>query len=313
MRRDVEFTSQGDICRGWLFTPDDRPKPWPAVVMAGGWCYVKEIVMPHYADHIVKAGTAALVFDYRGFGASDGQPRQHLDPWKQIEDYRNALSFLETQPDIDPERLGVWGISYSGGHVLIVGANDSRVRCIVSTIPVVDGHQNMVRIHGESRFAELQRVMLQDRRRRYADGGGSAMLPMSSPHPEKELSGWPFPDVYEIFNRLKDTEAPRHEHRNTVESIELFLNYDVSPYVKRILGTPTLMIVAPNDEKTLWDLEIEQFNRIPSPRKKLSILPDISHMSLYANVSHLQIAGKEAAEWFALHLGKGRQLAAHGS
>src|SRR5438874_8263465 len=139
MRRDVEFPSQGDLCRGWLITPETGAPPYPAVVMAGGWCYVKEIVMPHYAEYILRAGLAVLLFDYRHFGASAGEPRQHLDPWAQIEDYKNAISFLETRPEVDPSRIGVWGISYSGGHVLIVGATDPRVRCIVSNIPVVDG------------------------------------------------------------------------------------------------------------------------------------------------------------------------------
>ena len=88
--------------------------------MAGGWCYVKELRQPQYAAEFVRRGFAALIFDYRYLGASDGEPRQHLDPWKQIEDYRNAISYLETRPDIDSDRVGVWGISYSGGHVLIL-------------------------------------------------------------------------------------------------------------------------------------------------------------------------------------------------
>ena len=80
-------------------------------------------------------GIAALVFDYRNFGDSDGEPRQHLDPWEQIEDYRNALSFAETLKEVQQDRIGIWGISYSGGHVLVVGATDPRVKCIVSNIP----------------------------------------------------------------------------------------------------------------------------------------------------------------------------------
>jgi len=81
--------------------------------MAGGWCYVKEIVMPNYADYFVREGFAALIFDYRSFGASEGKLRQHLDPWWQIEDYRNAISYAETLPEVDAERIAIWGISYS--------------------------------------------------------------------------------------------------------------------------------------------------------------------------------------------------------
>ena len=83
---DVEFVSGGEVVRGHLYRPEGASGPVPLVVMAGGWCYVKELVQPHYAEAFVRAGCAALVFDYRRLGSSDGSPRQHLDPWDQIED-----------------------------------------------------------------------------------------------------------------------------------------------------------------------------------------------------------------------------------
>ena len=137
MRQDVEFQSEGVTVRGHLYRPDNAQGPLPIVVMAGGWCYVKELVQPHYADAFVRAGCAALVFDYRRFGASDGTPRQHLDPWDQIEDYKNAITFVSNLPEIDADRIGIWGISYSGGHVLIVGATDPRVKSVVSESPML--------------------------------------------------------------------------------------------------------------------------------------------------------------------------------
>ena len=306
MKINVEFKSNGETCRGWLCTPREGSPPYATVIMAGGWCYVKEVVMPHYADYILEQGLAVLLFDYRRLGSSDGLPRQHLNPWDQIEDYKNAISFLETRPEVDPQRIGIWGISYSGGHVLIVAASDPRVRCIVSNIPVVDGYQNMRRVHGERRFAELQRAIAADRQRRYRDPADRGYMPMSALDPETTLCSWPFPDIFPVFDRIKQTEAPLHEHRNTVESVELLLSYSVAPFLPRLLNIPTLMIVAENDDKTLWDLEIECFHRIPCPEKKLCLLPDISHMSLYSNLSHLQIAGEGAGEWLRRHLVKAK-------
>src|SRR5215813_8617650 len=168
--QDVEFRSEGTTVRGHLYLPEQGTGPHPVVVMAGGWCYVKELVQPEYARVFADAGVAALVFDYRNFGASDGGPRQHLDPWAQIEDYRNAISWAETRPELDARRIGVWGISYSGGHVLVVGATDPRVRCIVSNIPVVDGWLTMKQVHGALAFRALQALVLDDRRRRLAKG-----------------------------------------------------------------------------------------------------------------------------------------------
>lgn len=302
MRKDIEFKSNGITCRGWLYLPDQGKGPFPVVIMAGGWCYVKEIVMPRYAKYIVQAGVAALLFDYRCFGASDGDPRQHVDPNMQIEDYKNAISFVQTLPELDPERVGVWGISYSGGHVLIVGATDPRVRCIVSNVPVIDGYVNMQRVHGELQFAKLMECVMTDRKRRFQDEANRSYLPMSAPDPFETLSTWPFPDVYEIFNKIKDTEAPLHEHRNTVESVELLLSYTVFPYVPRILNTPTLMVAAEGDDHTLWDLEIQAFNEIQTTQKRLAVLPRITHMSLYAIRKNLEIAATEGAEWLRAHL-----------
>lgn len=302
MRRDIEFKSKSDTCRGWFYTPDRGNPPFPTVIMAGGWCYVKEVVMPHYAEYFVREGLAVLMFDYRCLGASNGLPRQHLNPWEQIEDYKNAISFAQTLPEVDAERIGIWGISYSGGHVLIVGATDPRVRCIVSNIPVVDGYMNMRRVHGERGFAKLLQAVMEDRRKRFENEANWGYIPMSAPDPNQTLCAWPFPDVYEIFTHIQKTEAPRHEHRSTLESVELLLAYTVFPYVRRILNTPMLMIVAENDEKTLWDLEIEAFNQIPAVRKKLTVLPDVTHMSLYAQRSHLEIAAEEATKWFKEHL-----------
>ena len=149
---------QGFEDPGVLVTPECGKGPFPIAVMGGGWCYVKEIVLPHYAEAIVKAGVAVLMFDYRGLGESEGEPRQHIDPWGQVEDYKNAISFVMKQPEIDPNRVGIWGISYAGGHVVIVGATDPRVKCIVSTVPVVEGWETMKRCHGERKFEKLLRA-----------------------------------------------------------------------------------------------------------------------------------------------------------
>jgi len=296
MKRDIDFNSQGELCRGWLITPDEGKGPFPTVIMAGGWCYVKEIVMPNYADFFVKEGFATILFDYRNFANSEGSIRQHLDPWWQIEDYRNAISFAETLPEVDSVRIAAWGISYSGGHVLITGALDPRVKCIVSTIPVVDGYANMNRAHGERKFRELQDLILEDRRKRFKDEESRGYIPMSSTKPFDEICTWPYPEVETIFMDHKKKVAPLHEHRNTVESVELLMNYTVFPYLPRIVDTPTMMVVAEGDNITLWDVEVEAFRQIKSQKKELFVIPKTTHMTLYKDMDRLTIvAGKEAS------------------
>ena len=297
MERKVEFKSRGETCKGVLHLPDGARGKVPLMVMAGGWCYTKEIVMPHYAKYFVESGIATLLFDYRRFGESAGEPRQHIDPWDQIEDYKNAVSYAQTVPEADHDRIGIWGISYSGGHVLIVAATDPRVGWAISTIPVVDGFPTVRRCHGERRFAELMALIAADRKKRYETGGHGDYIPMSSTKPFDELSAWPFPHVFEAFNEIKTTAAPLHEHYSTVQSVELLLSYTVFPYGARIVDTPLLMTVAKGDNITSADLEIAAFNAVTNPNKSIAIVEGVTHMSLYSNREHLAKVGRIQSTW----------------
>ncbi len=301
MPQDIEFQSDGVTIRGHLYLPETGNGPYPVVVMAGGWCYVKELVQPDYAKLFAAAGVAALVFDYRCMGDSDGLPRQHLDPSQQIEDYKNAISYVETLDQIDSNRIGIWGISYSGGHVLVVGATDPRVKCIVSNIPVIDGDKTMRLVHGALAFRKLSELIVDERRERLATGE-YGYLPMSTLTPCDELSTWPFPEVTEGFAMLKEREAPNHEHRNTIASVDHLLGYDPSPFAPRILNTPTLMTVAENDDITMWQDEIRVYNSIGTAKKRLFIFDETSHMTLYSDKSRLEIAAEQGRDWLVEHL-----------
>ena len=135
MREDIEFDADGVTLRGWLYSPEAVGGAAPTVVMAHGFSAVKEMYLDRFAEEFAGAGLAALVFDNRNFGASDGEPRQEIDPWEQIRDYRTAITYAATRPDVDPDRIGIWGSSYSGRHVLAVAAIDRRVKCVVAQVP----------------------------------------------------------------------------------------------------------------------------------------------------------------------------------
>ena len=141
MRREVEIKAEGIKLRGWMYVPDRVSGPVPAIVMAHGFSAVKEMYLDRYAEVFSAARMAALVFDNRNFGASEGEPRQEIDPWQQVRDYRHAITWVSQQPGIDRARIGVWGSSYSGGHALVLGAIDRRVKCVVSQVPLVSGSQ----------------------------------------------------------------------------------------------------------------------------------------------------------------------------
>lgn len=301
-RQAVEFSSENpaEKIRANLYTPETGEGPWPVVVMGGGWCYVKELIMPEYAEFFVKQDIAALIFDYRHSGESDGLPRQHLDPWKQIRDYSSAIDAVcyldQFKGVLDPDRIGVWGISYAGGHSLVVGALDPRVKAVVSQIPIIDGWYNSMRAHGSVGFRELTALVTEERKNRYLTGEHKT-IPHSG-DPKTEVVCWPHPETKPIFMDIKQRTAQRHEHYSTIQSIELLWAYNVRPYLPRLLDTPTLMIVAEGDDLTMWEQEVPAFSDIATTKKKLFVQRASTHMSMYSDLSHLAIAAQEAADWY---------------
>ena len=297
--RPVEFKSEGSRISALLYLPAGRG-PHPCVVMGGGWCYVKELAQPSYAEVFAGKGLAALIFDYRHMGASEGMPRQHIDPWKQIEDYRNSISFVEELEEVDKTRIGAWGISYSGGHVLILGAVDQRVRAVSSIVPVIDGYESMRLSHGTLGLRRLL-AAIEKARRDYYRTGQHSYLP-HQPADEHDLGTWPFPKSRITFAHLKATQAPAYEGRATTASTEMLLAYSVWPFVERLVATPTLIVVAEGDDHTHWDLAAQAYSAIPGDRKRFQVVPKATHLSLYEDAETLKAVAGIAGEWFVEHL-----------
>lgn len=131
----VAFDSQGATLRGYLVTLSGSSTRRPAVVMAHGTSATLRMVALDYARAFARAGLAALIYDHRNFGGSGGEPRLEINPWVQCRGYVDALTFATTHPDVDPDRMALWGDSYSGGEVVVVSACDARPRAIVAQCP----------------------------------------------------------------------------------------------------------------------------------------------------------------------------------
>ncbi len=137
-RTDVSFAVEGESCAAWLYRPASE-EPVPCVVLAHGFGATRELRLDAFAERFAAAGFAALVFDYRHFGASEGEPRQLLDIGRQLADWAAAVSWVRGQPGIDPGRIALWGSSFSGGHVIATAAEDPRVAAVLAQVPFVDG------------------------------------------------------------------------------------------------------------------------------------------------------------------------------
>lgn len=297
MRTDVEFkTEDGVTLRGWLYVPDRARGPVPAVVMAHGFSAVKEMYLDRYAEAFAVGGLAALVFDNRGFGASDGQPRQHIDPWQQVRDYRDAITFTGTLAQVDATQIGVWGSSYSGGHVLVLGAIDRRVKCVVSQVPLISGHRNARRLIRADFIAAVQAQFDADRRARYT-GQPRAMIAVVAQDPTAPCA-LATPDSWQWFTETGKTRAPAWRNEVTLQSVEMFTEYEPGAYVEWIAPTPLMMVVAARDHLTVADEALAAYNRALEP-KRLALLPG-GHFDAYVEDFHT--ASGAACDWFRAHL-----------
>lgn len=299
MRQDVTFPSQGLNCAGWLYTPDNlgQGESRPAIVMAHGFSAVKEMYLANFAEKFVEAGLVVLVFDYRYFGDSEGEPRGRLIPAEQHEDYKNAITWLSQRPEVDRDRIGIWGSSYSGGHVLHLAAFDRRIKAAVAQVPLVNGWENAQRLMRPDIFAGFHGMLAQDREARYA-GETSAGVPVVAP--EGEPSALPTPESYEWFTTTAESIAPNWSNEVSLESMEAFLEYDPAGSIHLISPTPLLMVVGAEDTLTPTDMAIAAYERAREP-KKLVVMEGGKHFDAYTEPGLSQSA-PPAVEWFERHL-----------
>jgi uncharacterized protein len=163
-RREVSFISGGEQIAAWEFRGSDprgTEERDPIVVMAHGLGGVREAGLERFALRFADAGMRVLVFDYRHFGASTGEPRQLLDIGRQQDDYRAAVAYARSLDGVDPNRVAIWGFSFGGGHVIAVAAEDPRLAAAVVLCPMADGRAAL-RAFSPSRLTRAVAAGLRD-------------------------------------------------------------------------------------------------------------------------------------------------------
>ncbi|MBS0243331.1 MAG: alpha/beta hydrolase [Proteobacteria bacterium] len=296
MRHDIEFSAEGTILRGWLYEPEKRAGRTPIIVMAHGFSAVKEQHLDRYAEVFSAAGFAVLVYDHRCFGASDGEPRQEADPVQQCRDYRHAITFARTLSDIDPDRIGIWGTSFGGGHVLFVAAVDRRVKCVVSQVPLISGLLTTQRRVRPDLLPFALAAFDADRLARF-EGKPPAMVPVVAEDPATPCV-LPGADAWSFLMGANASPAPNFRNEVTLRSRELLREYEPGHYVRWIGPTPLLMILARDDTLLPPDLAQDAF-REALETKRLLILPG-GHFDPY--VKEFDRSSTAARDWFLEHL-----------
>jgi fermentation-respiration switch protein FrsA (DUF1100 family) len=308
MRRDITFRSDGVELAGWLYLPEESAwsRPWPAIVMANAFTAVKEIYLSNYAERFVSDGMVVLAFDYRNFGESGGEPRNQVFPHEQLDDLRNAITWLRRQREVDPERVGAWGVSLGGGHVMFLAAFDKRIKAVVSMIPAINQWENFLVSMPREAFFGFLGTLAQDREARY-DSDLVNYLPLVAPPGEGGL----MPDeAYQFYTRVQQTIAPRWANRITTQSMEKFVSYDPTGPIHLISPTPLLMIVAEQDQIVPPSLARSAFERALEPKRFISL--PCTHTAIYNTEPFLSQAAAAATEWFRDNLreSQGRAVSA---
>lgn len=235
----VSFYSEGHKLAGVLYSPeraaagDNRP----AVVLCVGYTYLKEMVMPDIAKILTKAGYVALTFDYRGFGESAG-PRWRLIPHEQVSDIRAALTFVAAQPQVDPERLAVLGISLGGSHAITVGAIDSRVEAVVAIEPMGDGERWLRSLRRHSEWLDFVTQLATDRARRVLTGESERVDPLDIVLPDPDSKA---------FLAAVSQEFPQMQCELPLETADAILEYSPESVIDQLDPRPLLIIHGDND------------------------------------------------------------------
>ena len=286
-QRVVHFYSEGSRLEGDIFLPDDlrSGEQRPGIVLCHGFTGLRELVLPDYAKVFAAAGYVALSFDYRGFGGSEGE-KWRLLPLEQVDDIRNAITFLQAQDEVDAERIGIWGTSFGGGHVPYTAGVDERVKVAVGQVGFGDGERfiNDVRSYGERQ--ELSRILAEDRRQRVLTGAGQKLDPLELSLRDPQSRAF-LPQALEAVPHMR-CELSWETAEKTIE----FKPIDV---VDQIAPRALLLIGAEKDSICPIDGYRKLYERAKEP-KKLAVLP-ITHYEIYAG-EWFEQSSRLAVEWY---------------
>jgi cephalosporin-C deacetylase-like acetyl esterase len=294
-RLDVKFEADGAVTLGgWLYLPDG-PGPHPAITMAHGYALVKEHGLEPFAHAFAEDGFVVLLHDHRGFGSSGGEPRQDVDPWRQIADWRRAISFLESRPEVDSGRIGLWGTSYAGGHAIVLGATDRRLRCVVAMVPTINGYQQGLRRIPPDGVAALEQAFDEDERGQ-ARGEPPRYQALVGADPAVPASYRAQEAINFFLQELP--EGTTWENEVTIRSTRAARMYEPGLWTDRVSPTPLLMVVALGDTVTVADLALAAYERALEP-KRLELIPG-GHFDPY--LSSFSKSSGAARAWFRHHL-----------
>lgn len=291
--QNVSFFSEGVRVSGILRFPDHPPEGLPpAVVQGPGWLGLKDSKLyVRYHEALIDAGFTVLIIDYRGFGDSEGD-RGLILPSMQLEDLINAVTYLTTRDDIDPDRIGMFGSGGTGGgNAVMLAAADPRIRCAVAQVPVADGEDWLRRMRRGYEWQEYLDRLEADRKQRVLTGKGEEV------HPREEI-------MITTPERRKTKVKSDVDHRIPtsvpLRSAEAVIAYKPIDVVHRISPRALMIIGVENDAVTPTDHAVALYEAA-GPPKKLIIQRHTTHYAAYDR--YWTEVTPQIVEWFETYMG----------
>ena len=278
LSQQIQFdTVDGTPLRGLLYLPELKAKKRaPGIAMAHGFSAVKEMGLTEYAERFVNAGFAVLLYDHRNLGASAGDPKLEINPWAQTRDYAAALTHLANRPEIDETKLALWGSSFSGGEVMVLGSVDDRVRAVVANVPFAgtgstpDNDADMQAAH-DAISHELTRTDGEG----LADPGGEITGPMAVVRDPDDEDLPVFLDQEESAEWFLDVGQQRGTPwQNEVTLRNAFGTepaFDPSVGAANLGDTALFMVVADEDRVAPVEMARSAFDLVSGPKELLEI------------------------------------------
>lgn len=294
----IEFPSGDGRCAGDLYLPEGGGSGQPAVVIGHGFSFVKEALVEN-GKRFAEAGFVTLAIDYRSFGESPGEPRGQLFPMNFVEDYRNAISYLEARDEVDAERIGIWGTSFGGATVIYAGGVDVRAKAVVAQVPVVNGRRWMQALRTSDQWIELQDRLVEDRRQRFRTGAG-ARVRVAGLGSQGEFCAMPV-DA-QLMGFLEEAEKTLKTWRPdlVLESVEKVIEFNPESVIHQIAPRPLLLIATTGyDMIHPIDQVLGAYEKAQEP-KRLALLP--YHQTGLYDDPGLAEAMAEAVAWFQTYL-----------
>jgi hypothetical protein len=292
VKKAVSFYSEGVRLVGDVYCPDDLgPSETRAgIVLCHGYTGVKDLYLPDNARVLNEAGYVVLTFDYKGWGESEGS-RSRLAPYSRVADVQAALTFLGMLPEVDAQRLGIYGTSYGGATVVWTGAVDPRVKCVVSVVGIGDGVRWMRSVRRPDEFHDLLARSEQDRRKRALDGQSELV-------PREEI----------LLPDRQSAELAAAARRNNpaavgtipLEYVDETLQFAPEWVVDRIAPRPVLFITTDDDRLVPPEESFRLYARAGEP-KKLVVLRGYGHYEVYAEPAFGEVMRATVA-WYGEHL-----------